>query len=152
MTKLAYLLLLFGTATVILACRKPNLEKPLDHAPGGKSDVIRVVAGAPGDRPTASQIEEAIRLAHELLRQKSLLTGWTLVDTTDRNQIFPRISDQLALSDIRVTGVAKKEGVADVPWSCIMTVRGSEIEWYSIDIEGTHPHYENRDGIPLIEE
>lgn len=150
MTKLAYLLLLFGTATVILACRKPNLEKPLDHAPGGKSDVIRVVAGAPGDRPTASQIEEAIRLAHELLRQKSLLTGWTLVDTTDRHQVFLRIDDQLALPIIYVTGIAKKKGNEDVPWSCLMTVRGSEIDWDSIDIEGPNPQSYNKKGIPRV--
>lgn len=148
--RVVYLLLLCAFAAVQSACTTPTSQESPKRAQVEEPDVIRVAAGAQGDRATGSQIAEAIRLAHELLRQRSLLTGWTLVDTTDRHQVFLRIDDQLALPNIYVTGIAKKRGHKDVPWSCLMTVRGSRIEWDSIDIEGPNPQSYNRKGIPRV--
>lgn len=109
------------------------------------TDLIKVRLGAPGDSPTSEQIDRAVHAAHKLLRLKGLLANTTLVDTTDRHQVFPRVTDEYALRFVHVTGIAKQKGHPNAPWKCIMILRDSNINWLSIDVKGQKPYSELRE-------
>lgn len=141
------------TALISLTgCSKSATPADEDPVSKGNPGLIRVRLGSPGDRPTPRQFDIGYEFATELLCQRTPLSKAEMRDTTDRSEVFPRVTADYALRGVFITGIGRLPNKEEIPWRVFVTFHGEKPDWDSIEVGGSKPIFIRKDGREDISE